>query len=418
MGDTREPQPESTAAAAAAAALTRAYGYPYPRPEASFVFAAGRAWPLLGAPPLAELRRPLPAVRLGAPLCVAAGGTAAPAGSDEAGGNAPRDAATPATPDGGLLGDLFPLTAATPPPGDDGPAGAATDPPPGVLVTHEPWHSRVAILGIGSNGAPVQLGRKFGRTALLPVLRARLAGAAVVYAPEVAAYASIPATIAAAPAGAPPASVSLTLLSPAQLTAMHATESTYGLVVVPPGSVSLPDVGGEGGVTLDTPCLAYVHRGGALTRGVGRGWDHLLVAEMLRAGGGVSAGGGDALNQRQVQRLVAGLVAAAAKGRGGWTTEVPPVAAVLAHGTPAAREAAAAAAAAAVAAAAAPSHGDAAADAALDVWVLANLAGAAGRACTLDAVRAAAVPRALIPGHEAVEDAAVAAAVAVWAPRR
>lgn len=392
---------------AAAAALARAYGYPYPRPEASFVFAAGRAWPLLGAPSLAELRRPLPAVRLGAPLDAAAGGTADPGGGSDAGADALRDAVTPSTTDGGLLGDLFPLRAPSRPSVDDAPPAnateAATDAPHGGWVAHEPWHSRVAILGIGSNGAPVQLARKFGRTALLPVLRARLAGAAVVYAPEVAAYASIPATIAAAPAGAPPASVALTLLSPAQLTAMHATESTYGLVVVPAGTVSLPDVEGQGGVTLDSPCLAYVHRGGALTRGVGEGGNHLLVAEMLRAGGRAAAEEGDALNQRQVQRLVANLVAAAA---------------ALRHGAPAAPEAAASAAATAVAAMAARSPVDAATDAALDTWVLGNLAGAAGRASTLDAVRAAAVPRVLIPGHVAVEDAAAAAAVAVWAPRR
>ncbi|KAK1865892.1 hypothetical protein I4F81_008415 [Pyropia yezoensis] len=326
---------------AAAAALARAYGYPYPRPEASFVFAAGRAWPLLGAPSLAELRRPLPAVRLGAPLDAAAGGTADPGGGSDAGADALRDAATPSTTDGGLLGDLFPLRAPSRPSDDDAPPAnateAATDAPHGGWVAHEPWHSRVAILGIGSNGAPVQLARKFGRTALLPVL------------------------------------------------------------------LSLPDVEGQGGVTLDSPCLAYVHRGGALTRGVGEGGNHLLVAEMLRAGGRAAAEEGDALNQRQVQRLVASLVAAAA---------------ALRHGAPAAPEAAASAAATAVAAMAARSPVDAATDAALDTWVLGNLAGAAGRASTLDAVRAAAVPRVLIPGHVAVEDAAAAAAVAVWAPRR
>ncbi|GAB0490799.1 hypothetical protein MMPV_002037 [Pyropia vietnamensis] len=229
------------------------------------------------------------------------------------------------------------------------------------------------MLGIGSNGAPVQLGRKFGATTLLPVLRAHLAGAAVVYAPEVAAYASIPATIVAAPAGAPPATVSLTLLSPAQLTAMHATELTYGR-------------------------------------------DYLLVAEMLREG--EAAGRKDVLTQRQVQRLVAGLVAAAAKC-GGMTAGAPPITAVPGHGQSAGREVAAAAAeAAAVAAVAAALPHAAAGEAALDAWVLANLDGAAGRAATLRAVRSAAVPRVPIPGYEEVEDAAVAAAIAVWAPQR
>lgn len=412
-----------------AAALARAFGYPYPRPDTSFVFAAGRAWPILGSPSLSELRRPLPAVRLGAPVGVAAGGTAAPPveGGQEDDAQGETNGPTVARGGGGgLLGDLFPLRSGTPPPGDTPPptasaaGGAASGGSPALQageVIHEPWHTRVAVLGIGSNGAPVQLARKYGpAAAVLPVLRARLSGVVVAYAPVVAAYGSIPATIiGAAAADAPPVAVALTLLTHAQLVAMNATETSYGLGVVPPGAVSLVDVGGgSGGVPLDTPCLAYVQQGGALTRGVGGGGP-LLVAEMM------GAGGEDALTQRQVQRLVAGLVAAAAKRGGAAAGVAPAIAGDPGHSHPTARGTAAAAAAGAAAAAAAgvAAAADAvAADEALDAWVLSIIAGGCGREAALAAVRAAAAPRVPIPGHEAIEDAEAAAVIAAWAPRQ
>ncbi|TVQ32460.1 MAG: hypothetical protein EA356_13315 [Geminicoccaceae bacterium] len=83
---------------------------------------------------------------------------------------------------------------------------------------------RTAILAIGSNGAPLRLTTKFGGVdEIVPVMSARLANHAVVYAATITGYGSIPATFV--PAAGATALVALTFLTDDQLARMHASEA-------------------------------------------------------------------------------------------------------------------------------------------------------------------------------------------------
>jgi hypothetical protein len=88
---------------------------------------------------------------------------------------------------------------------------------------------RVAVLAYGSNAAPEQLARKFARfgsDVAIPLVRGRLVGVDVVYAPHVARYGAIPATLAPSPATS--VSIALLHLTAAQVKRMHETELSAG----------------------------------------------------------------------------------------------------------------------------------------------------------------------------------------------
>ncbi|MCC5982078.1 MAG: hypothetical protein JJU26_10210 [Oceanicaulis sp.] len=81
------------------------------------------------------------------------------------------------------------------------------------------------VVAVGSNAAPVQLQRKFSAyidDVVIPVIAVQLPGHVICWANRIAAYGSVPATLA----GEPGASVSAwaTLLSPRDYALMNATE--------------------------------------------------------------------------------------------------------------------------------------------------------------------------------------------------
>ncbi|MBT3306115.1 MAG: hypothetical protein HN377_06485 [Alphaproteobacteria bacterium] len=122
---------------------------------------------------------------------------------------------------------------------------------------------RRPVLAVGSNQSPEQLLRKFNDPDCgpIPVIRARLVDFDVVYSPHVAAYGSIPATLAYSPGTV--VSVFVNWLTPDEEDRMHATE-------VPSGNYHFGRLDGielqlDRGQTL-TSAFVYCSRRGALVR--------------------------------------------------------------------------------------------------------------------------------------------------------
>ncbi|MFW5834764.1 MAG: hypothetical protein ACOCYE_11780, partial [Pseudomonadota bacterium] len=74
---------------------------------------------------------------------------------------------------------------------------------------------RTAVLAIGSNGAPQRLLTKLAMEDTVPVLAARFANHAVVYAASITSYGSVPATFVEAPGAT--ALVAVTFLTDDQM---------------------------------------------------------------------------------------------------------------------------------------------------------------------------------------------------------
>lgn len=82
---------------------------------------------------------------------------------------------------------------------------------------------RVAVLSVGSNRAPVQLNRKFGNAAELPVTPVRVHDCDVVHVANLAPYGAVPCS--AFPCKGTHIDLNIAWLTPAQLLVMHQTES-------------------------------------------------------------------------------------------------------------------------------------------------------------------------------------------------
>ena len=83
--------------------------------------------------------------------------------------------------------------------------------------------SRIAVLSVGSNRAPVQLNRKFGESAELPVTPVRVYDCDVVHVANLAPYGAVPCS--AFPCPGTHIDLNIVWLTPAQLIIMHQTES-------------------------------------------------------------------------------------------------------------------------------------------------------------------------------------------------
>ena len=83
--------------------------------------------------------------------------------------------------------------------------------------------SRIAVLSVGSNRAPVQLNRKFGGSAELPVTPVRVYNCDVVHVANLAPYGAVPCS--AFPSPGTHIDLNIAWLTPAQLIIMHQTES-------------------------------------------------------------------------------------------------------------------------------------------------------------------------------------------------
>ena len=92
------------------------------------------------------------------------------------------------------------------------------------IIDRHQWifDGRVAVLSVGSNRAPVQLRRKFGDAAILPVTPARLLDCDIVHAAMIGFYAAVPCT--AFPCAGCIVSLNVAWLDADQLEQMHRTE--------------------------------------------------------------------------------------------------------------------------------------------------------------------------------------------------
>jgi len=132
---------------------------------------------------------------------------------------------------------------------------------------------RVAVLSVGSNRAPVQLLRKFGDAAVVPVTPAILHDCDIVHVAMVSYYGAVPCT--AFPSPGTDVMLNIAWLDEGQLQTMHRTEAVgvaYDFVRLFAGIVShLPvlDAGGEI-VPPASPVFGYSACGGVLDVGGGR----------------------------------------------------------------------------------------------------------------------------------------------------
>ena len=90
-------------------------------------------------------------------------------------------------------------------------------------IAGEALVGRVPVLSVGSNRAPLQLRRKFGTDATIPVTAAMLHDCDIVFAASIAPYGAIPAT--AHPHQGVRVRLNIAWLAAAQLQHMHATEA-------------------------------------------------------------------------------------------------------------------------------------------------------------------------------------------------
>jgi len=132
---------------------------------------------------------------------------------------------------------------------------------------------RTAVLSVGSNRAPVQLRRKFGDDAILPVTPAILHDCDIVHAATVSYYGAISCT--AFPSRGTDVMLNVAWLDAAQLAIMHRTEAigvAYDYVRMLTGTVThlpVPSAGGDI-VAASQPVFGYSARSGVLDLGSGQ----------------------------------------------------------------------------------------------------------------------------------------------------
>ncbi|MCE2516836.1 MAG: hypothetical protein J4F41_03160 [Alphaproteobacteria bacterium] len=128
-------------------------------------------------------------------------------------------------------------------------------------ITADELAGRTAVISVGSNRAPLQLRRKFGLEAELPVTACVLKDCDVVYAATLSYYCAAPAT--ACPSPGTSVTLNITWLDDAQLLHMHDTEAlgiAYDFVRLDDGCV---DHGRrQGGAVFDQPVYGYQSRSG------------------------------------------------------------------------------------------------------------------------------------------------------------
>ena len=127
------------------------------------------------------------------------------------------------------------------------------------MIDRHQWifDGRVAVLSVGSNRAPVQLRRKFGDAAIIPVTPARLLDCDIVHAAMLGFYAAVPCT--AFPCAGCTVSLNVAWLDAEQLEQMHRTEG----IGVAYDYVMMQDVVHDMQVP-DQPVFGYSARAGVL----------------------------------------------------------------------------------------------------------------------------------------------------------
>lgn len=131
---------------------------------------------------------------------------------------------------------------------------------------------RTAVLSVGSNRAPVQLHRKFGNNAVVPVTPAILHDCDIVHVAMLGYYGAVPCT--AFPSQGCHVSLNVAWLDADQLAEMHRTEAVgvaYDYVRFSENAVTHLDIPESNGhrVPADTPLYGYNARAGVLDIGDG-----------------------------------------------------------------------------------------------------------------------------------------------------
>ena len=138
---------------------------------------------------------------------------------------------------------------------------------PGLLV------GRTAVLSVGSNRAPVQLRRKFGDDAIVPVTPAILHDCDIVHAATVSYYGAVSCT--AFPSRGTDVMLNVAWLDDPQLAIMHRTEAVgvaYDYVRMLTGTIThlpVPSAGGDI-VAAAQPVFGYSARSSVLDLGAGQ----------------------------------------------------------------------------------------------------------------------------------------------------
>ena len=129
---------------------------------------------------------------------------------------------------------------------------------------------RTAVLSVGSNRAPVQLRRKFGDAATVPVTPAILHDCDIVHAAMLGYYGAVPAT--AFPAKGCDVTLNIAWLDAEQLVMMHRTEAigvAYDYVKLAPAAVTHLPIDGAMILSPDIEIFGYNARSGVLDFGDG-----------------------------------------------------------------------------------------------------------------------------------------------------
>jgi hypothetical protein len=132
---------------------------------------------------------------------------------------------------------------------------------------------RTAVLSVGSNRAPVQLHRKFGDDAIVPVTPAILHDCDIVHAATLSYYGAVSCT--AFPSRGTDVMLNVAWLDDAQLAVMHRTEAVgvaYDYVRMLTATVTHLPVPAAGGdiVAAAQPVFGYSARSGVLDLGAGQ----------------------------------------------------------------------------------------------------------------------------------------------------
>lgn len=165
---------------------------------------------------------------------------------------------------------------------------------------------RAPVLAIGSNGAPVQLLRKFGSNATIPVTQDCTIGWAIVYSAHVTGYGAVPATMV--PAKGAVSMVFVTWLTSNQQALMDQSEglgaryrhqqvqagrttmlgyqSTAGALVLDDGPIRLAEVATSGGPKAKLIQSAVLRR---VARQLGYGDDGIGFSQKLAQDAGLRA---------------------------------------------------------------------------------------------------------------------------------
>lgn len=131
------------------------------------------------------------------------------------------------------------------------------------MITADHLRGRLPVLSVGSNRAPLQLRRKFGTDAFIPVTACILKDCDIVFAAALSYYGAVPAT--ACPSPGTMVRLNIAWLDPAQLRHMHDTEAlgiAYDFICLDQGQVDHGPRADADDAVFAAPIYGYQSRAG------------------------------------------------------------------------------------------------------------------------------------------------------------